>query len=200
MILHIFLPFPVCCSSELNWQCLVPANGPPATTWVVTACPTDQISRDNPRRLLVTTHIVPSPHWSTALLTFCLKFTHSVTNNFPASKLLGRQKNDSYWAPYGWSHKAHCVLISPSLVNASHCVVSDAAIRMGSIVPLSLNIRLPFHESCFHIHQWSSQRSEYGIIGNQGCISCGILLSGTGARGVSSEHMENMEMFSCSPT
>ena len=34
----------------------------------------------------------------------------------------------------------------------------------------------------------------------QGCISCGVLLSGTGARGVSSEHMENMEMFSCSPT
>ena len=37
-------------------------------------------------------------------------------------------------------------------------------------------------------------------IAAQGCISCGILLSGTGARGVSSEHMENMEMFSCSPT
>ena len=34
----------------------------------------------------------------------------------------------------------------------------------------------------------------------QGCISCGILVSGIGARGVSSEHMENMEMFSCSPT
>ena len=34
----------------------------------------------------------------------------------------------------------------------------------------------------------------------QGCISCGVLLSGTGAHGVSSEHMENMEMFSCSPT
>ena len=33
----------------------------------------------------------------------------------------------------------------------------------------------------------------------QGCISCGILLSGTGARGVSSEHMENTEMFSLSP-
>ena len=32
--------------------------------------------------------------------------------------------------------------------------------------------------------------------GSQGCISCGILLSGTGARGVSSEHMENVEMFS----
>jgi len=34
----------------------------------------------------------------------------------------------------------------------------------------------------------------------QGCISCGILQSGIRARGVSSEHMENMEMFSCSPT
>ena len=39
-------------------------------------------------------------------------------------------------------------------------------------------------------------RTEY----KQGCISCGILVSGIGARGVSSEHMENMEMFSCSPT
>ena len=35
---------------------------------------------------------------------------------------------------------------------------------------------------------------------NQGCINCGILVSGIRARGVSSEHMENMEMFSCSPT
>merc|ERR1712047_110121 len=33
----------------------------------------------------------------------------------------------------------------------------------------------------------------------QGCISCGILVSGIRARGVSWEHMENMEMFSCSP-
>ena len=31
---------------------------------------------------------------------------------------------------------------------------------------------------------------------NQGCINCAILLSGIGARGVSSEHMENVEMFS----
>ena len=30
----------------------------------------------------------------------------------------------------------------------------------------------------------------------QGCISCGILVSGIRARGVSSEHIENMEMFS----
>ena len=34
----------------------------------------------------------------------------------------------------------------------------------------------------------------------QGCINCAILPSGMGARGVSSEHVENMEMFSCSPT
>ena len=34
----------------------------------------------------------------------------------------------------------------------------------------------------------------------QGCISCGILVSGIRARGVSSEHMENLEMFSYSPT
>ena len=35
---------------------------------------------------------------------------------------------------------------------------------------------------------------------HQAFISCGILVSGIRARGVSSEHMENMEMFFCSPT
>ena len=35
---------------------------------------------------------------------------------------------------------------------------------------------------------------------SQGCIICAILPSGMGVRGVSSEHVENMEMFSCSPT
>ena len=34
----------------------------------------------------------------------------------------------------------------------------------------------------------------------QGCINCAILPSGMGTRGVSSEHVENKEMFSCSPT
>ena len=41
---------------------------------------------------------------------------------------------------------------------------------------------------------------KYNYCDYQGCISCGILVSGIGARGVSSEHMENMEMFSLSPT
>ena len=34
----------------------------------------------------------------------------------------------------------------------------------------------------------------------QGCIICSILPSGMGARGVSSEQVANMEMFSSSPT
>ena len=38
------------------------------------------------------------------------------------------------------------------------------------------------------------------FINEQGCIICAILPSGMGARGVSSEHVENMEMFSCTPT
>ena len=45
--------------------------------------------------------------------------------------------------------------------------------------------------------QWKTRP---GVICAQGCINCAIQLSGIGARGVSSEHMENMEMFSCSPT
>ena len=45
-----------------------------------------------------------------------------------------------------------------------------------------------------------SQVVKIRIASRQGCISCGILVSGIRARGVSSEHMENMEMFSCSPT
>ena len=40
---------------------------------------------------------------------------------------------------------------------------------------------------CWHILLWCGYM--------QGCINCAILLSGIGARGVSSEHMENMEMF-----
>ena len=37
------------------------------------------------------------------------------------------------------------------------------------------------------------------VDGNQGCINRSILPSGMGARGVSSEHVENMEMFPGSP-
>ena len=43
-------------------------------------------------------------------------------------------------------------------------------------------------------------RQNHSKLHIQGCINCAILLSGIGARGVSSEHVENMEMLSCSPT
>ena len=42
--------------------------------------------------------------------------------------------------------------------------------------------------------------TKYAQIHTQGCMIGAILPSGMGARGVSSEHVENMEMFSCSLT
>ena len=56
----------------------------------------------------------------------------------------------------------------------------------------------------YHVRVKNLNRALLSLSSNityrQGCISCGILVSGIGAHGVSSEHMENMEMFSCSPT
>ena len=48
----------------------------------------------------------------------------------------------------------------------------------------------------------STSSSNFGTISTstQGCIIRSILPFGMGARGVSSEHVENMEMFSCSAT
>ena len=43
---------------------------------------------------------------------------------------------------------------------------------------------------------WPWWHRDYHDDHDQGCINCAILLSGIGARGVSSEHMENVEMFS----
>ena len=62
-----------------------------------------------------------------------------------------------------------------------------------------------FSYSCITINvlQWhNGTKMASKIIGAeyQGCINCAILPSGMGARGVSSEHVENMEMFSCSPS
>ena len=41
-----------------------------------------------------------------------------------------------------------------------------------------------------------SQNTDQSCGCQQGCIICSILPSGMGARGLSSEHVENMEMFS----
>ena len=60
-----------------------------------------------------------------------------------------------------------------------------------------------YHKCCYSLtvavesHPSMSRNMKETV---QGCISCGILVSGIWARGVSSEHMENMEMFSCSLT
>ena len=51
---------------------------------------------------------------------------------------------------------------------------------------------------CFDVMHLFEAREE--VDASQGCINCGILVSRIPALGVSSEHMENMEMFSCSPT
>ena len=57
--------------------------------------------------------------------------------------------------------------------------------------------KLPFQHDRVRklLNELDNKKSPY-----QGCISCGILVSGIQARGVSAEHMENMEMFSYSPT
>ena len=51
-----------------------------------------------------------------------------------------------------------------------------------------------------NIHHAAVQNRLLCLDEDQGCINRSILPSGMGARGVSSEHVENMEMFSCSPT
>ena len=51
----------------------------------------------------------------------------------------------------------------------------------------------------YNVLQWhNGTKMASKIIGAeyQGCINCAILPSGMGARGVSSEHVENMKMFS----
>ena len=53
------------------------------------------------------------------------------------------------------------------------------------------------HFECFFkISHWNESDSVTELGYSQGCIIRSILPSGMGARGVSSEHMENMKMFS----
>ena len=65
------------------------------------------------------------------------------------------------------------------------------------ILMIAMDINTELH---IPMREFEYRYTFFDMIGDQGCISCGILLSGTWARGVSSEHMEKMEMFSCSPT
>ena len=54
-----------------------------------------------------------------------------------------------------------------------------------------------YHTCVWQKGSWSPNST---VLHWQGCIIRSILPSGMGAREVSSEHVENMEMFSCSPT
>ena len=51
----------------------------------------------------------------------------------------------------------------------------------------------------YNFFSFLSDLGIWGLIYGQGCINHSILPSGMGARGVGSEHVENMEMFSGSP-
>ena len=66
-----------------------------------------QAARHNAHRTLSSLKYSPS-HFLSQVHTICDK-------QFPRLKTFRPPKNDSYWAPYGWSHKAHCVLIPPPL-------------------------------------------------------------------------------------
>ena len=54
-----------------------------------------------------------------------------------------------------------------------------------------------YHTCVWQKGSWSPNST---VLHWQGCIIRSILPSGMGACGVSSEHVKNMEMFSCSPT
>ena len=65
---------------------------------------------------------------------------------------------------------------------------------------LFLFAKLSVLSANFFLYQSLSRSLAIGCSSDQGCIIRSILPSRLGARKVSSEHVENMEMFSCSPT
>ena len=70
--------------------------------------------------------------------------------------------------------------------------ISTAGVKIStSTLALLAAFCISVEQTTFTQHQSASS--------DQGCINRSILPSGMGARGVSSEHLENMEMFSGSP-
>ena len=78
-----------------------------------------------------------------------------------------------------------------------HCCDHCHCCKCKTII--SLEMRNEFRKR-FKLSVDPSARFKSRYNCTQGCIICSILPSGMGARGVSSEHLENREMFSCSPT
>ena len=74
-------------------------------------------------------------------------------------------------------------------------LLATVALLKHILVPGDQGGQIAHRDVAAHLN-WQNLKT----LPRQGCISCGILVSGIRARGVSSEHMEIMEMFSCSPT
>ena len=96
-------------------------------------------------------------------------------------------------------------IIAHPLYDGQRLLYDYAILRTKELIPFSKTVNaacLPQFTMSEVTDSKNLQISGWGKEGgcHQGCISCGILVSGIRARGVSSEHMENMEMFSCSPT
>ena len=93
-----------------------------------------------------------------------------------------------------FNHKIKTSISTPyqRLQIAGCCFSCGFAGKEGQEPPVESDYLLSSREGCLVQGRSCTSR--------QGCISCGILVSGIRARGVSSEHMENMEIFSCSPT
>ena len=95
------------------------------------------------------------------------------------------------------------IFASPNLINQAVGGMPLPRLRRSTQQPMELKeevVRDGNHKVNSNGNPRIENSGKNNVSRGQGCISCGILLSGTGARGVSSEHMENMEMFSCSLT
>ena len=101
---------------------------------------------------------------------------------------------------YDQDHFVHQVVVTnfESDTNTGTYCDTNNNKTLTDLVSCQLKSNLRWAHSIFWTQIWRNMSKQFK--GKQGCISCGILLFGIRARGVSSEHMENMEMFSCSPT
>ena len=105
---------------------------------------------------------------------------------------------------HSFKEKIKALFNSLSITGGCQCSAMNLCLRLAWITSLPLKAKViklkKVRKSADFLRRLDDQVGNTGEEQWQGCISCGIVVSGTRARGVSSEHMENMEMFSCSPT
>ena len=109
----------------------------------------------------------------------------------------------SFASPHSKKHRLVCGLFplfqKRGRSTAGQAFLETLLTRWTMWIPLfSHSMQLLSVIWCSQFCHWVGLKSEEDS--HQGCIICSILPSGMGASGVSSEHVENMEMFSCSPT